>query len=79
MLLATSALASLPLAVLAATIVASVAGMVNFSALRRAWKTDRADAVAFVLTFALVLWLGVDSGIVAGMTVSLAAMLWRAS
>ena len=74
-----SQLASLPLAVLAATIVASVAGMVNFSALRQAWKTDRADAVAFVLTFALVLWLGVDSGIVAGMTVSLAAMLWRAS
>ncbi|MCD5360211.1 SulP family inorganic anion transporter [Chromobacterium aquaticum] len=72
-------LALLPLPVLAAMIIASVAGMIRFDSLRLAWRTDRADAAAFALTFALVLWLGVDSGIVAGVLTSLAAMLWRSS
>ncbi|WP_153010856.1 STAS domain-containing protein, partial [Aquitalea magnusonii] len=38
-----------------------------------------ADAVAWLLTFALVLLLGVDSGIMAGVLVSLATLLWRSS
>ena len=76
---AAGALAQLPLAVLAAMIIASVAGMIGFDSLRLAWRTDRADAAAFALTFVLVLWLGVDSGIVAGVLTSLAVMLWRSS
>lgn len=51
-------LALLPLPVLAAMIIASVAGMIRFDSLRLAWRTDRADAAAFALTFVLVLWLG---------------------
>ncbi|NHR03748.1 SulP family inorganic anion transporter [Chromobacterium haemolyticum] len=76
---AAGALALLPLAVLAAMIIASVSVMIRFDSLRLAWRVDRADAAAFALTFVLVLWLGVDSGIVAGVLMSLAAMLWRSS
>ncbi len=79
MLFAASALATLPLSVLAATIISAVAGMVRLDALRLAWRSDKADAAAWLLTFLLVLLLGVDSGIVAGMAVSLAALLWRGS
>ncbi|GGX99054.1 SulP family inorganic anion transporter [Vogesella alkaliphila] len=76
---ATALLANLPLAVLAATIIASVAVMIDFSALRAAWRTERADAVAFAVTFLLVLALGVDAGIVAGVVISLSVWLMRSS
>jgi len=76
---ATALLAKLPLAVLAATIIASVAVMIDFSALRAAWRTERADAVAFAVTFLLVLALGVDAGIVAGVVISLSVWLMRSS
>ena len=69
----------LPLSVLAATIIASVGAMVDFTALRAAWRTERADAVAFAVTFALVLGLGVDAGIVAGVVISLLVWLMRSS
>ncbi|TIC81181.1 SulP family inorganic anion transporter [Crenobacter intestini] len=74
-LFATGALAELPLAVLAATIVASVWKMVDFSLFARAWRSRRADAAAFGATFAAVLLLGVDSGIVVGLLVSLGAWI----
>ncbi|WP_024304413.1 SulP family inorganic anion transporter [Pseudogulbenkiania sp. MAI-1] len=79
LLFAGDALASLPLAVLAAIIVAAVAPSIRFGVLRQAWRADRADAVAFALTFALVLLLGVESGIVVGVLVSLGAWQWRSS
>ncbi|WP_374498199.1 SulP family inorganic anion transporter [Vogesella indigofera] len=76
---ATALLANLPLAVLAATIIASVAVMIDFRTLRAAWRTERADAVAFAVTFLLVLALGVDAGIVAGVVISLSVWLMRSS
>ncbi|MDC7705391.1 SulP family inorganic anion transporter [Vogesella indigofera] len=76
---ATALLANLPLAVLAATIIASVAVMIDFRTLRVAWHTERADAVAFAVTFLLVLALGVDAGIVAGVVISLSVWLMRSS
>ncbi|WP_240902560.1 SulP family inorganic anion transporter [Aquitalea denitrificans] len=79
MFLATGALARLPLPVLAATIIASLLSMLKVASLRRAWLAERADAVAWLLTFGLVLLLGVDSGIMAGVLVSLATLLWRSS
>lgn len=72
-------LARLPLPVLAAIIIASLLSMLNVASLRRAWLAERADAVAWLLTFGLVLLLGVDSGIIAGVMVSLTTLLWRSS
>ncbi|SCK11862.1 SulP family inorganic anion transporter [Vogesella sp. LIG4] len=72
-------LSALPLTMLAATIVAAVAPQVRLQPLLHAWRAERSDAIAFAVTFLLVLWLGVDSGIVAGVVISLAAWLMKSS
>ncbi|MEQ6291280.1 SulP family inorganic anion transporter [Vogesella sp. GCM10023246] len=77
--LGSGSLAALPLTALAATIIAAVAPQVRLAPLWHAWRAERSDAVAFAVTFVLVLWLGVDSGIVAGVVISLAAWLMKSS
>ncbi|WP_174875029.1 SulP family inorganic anion transporter [Vogesella oryzae] len=79
LLLGSGSLAALPLTALAATIIAAVAPQVRLAPLWHAWRAERSDAVAFAVTFLLVLWLGVDSGIVAGVVISLAAWLMKSS
>ena len=69
----------LPLAVLAATIVVAVSGLIDFNTLRHAWHYDRADALAFVATAAGTLALGVEAGIAIGIGLSIGVFLWRAS
>lgn len=75
----TSWFETLPQAVLAATILVAVVGLIDFEPLRHAWHYDRADAVAFLGTFLGVVLIGVEPGIALGVGLSLAAMLWRSS
>lgn len=70
---------SLPHAVLAAIIVVAVAKLVDFKALVRLWHYSRADGVAYVATFAAVLLVNVETGILVGASVALALHLWRTS
>ena len=72
-------LAPLPLAALAATIIVAVAGMIDIAALKEAWRYDRADAMAMIVTAAGVLALGVERGVIIGVVVSLGALIARAS
>ncbi len=67
----------LPRAVLAAVIIAAVAGLVDFGALGRLWRYSRADAFAYVGTFATVLAVGVGAGIATGIVAALVLFLWR--
>ncbi len=69
----------LPQAVLSAIIVVSVLTLVDFGVLKRCWSYDKADAVAWLVTFLLVLVLGVELGILSGITISIALFLWRTS
>lgn len=69
----------LPLAVLAATIVVAVSGLMDLNTLRHAWHYDRADALAFLATAAGTLALGVEAGIAIGIGLSIGVFLWRAS
>ena len=69
----------LPLAVLAATIIVAVVGLVDFATLRHAWYYDRADAVAWLVTAMGVLALGVEAGVGLGVAMSIGTFLWRAS
>lgn len=69
----------LPLAVLAATIIVAVVGLVDFATVRHAWHYDRADAVAWLVTAAGVLALGVEAGVGLGVAMSIGTFLWRAS
>ncbi len=78
-LLLTPALFHLPQATLAATIVVAVLSLVDFKALQRAWRTSRPDFIALVATITLTLLQGVEAGLVAGVTLSLALHLWRTS
>jgi len=67
----------LPNAVLAATIVAAVLGLVDLGIARRLWRYSRADAASWAVTVAGVLALGIEVGILAGVGVSLLLYLWR--
>ncbi|GAB3264733.1 SulP family inorganic anion transporter [Chitinimonas naiadis] len=75
----TGIFASLPLAVLAATIVMAVAQMIDLSIFRLAWRYDRRDALVYLATFAGVLLLGVVDAILIGVALSLGLFIWRTS
>lgn len=69
----------LPQAVLAATIIVAVLSLVDLGALGRTWRYSRADFAAMAVTILLVLLVGVEAGIVAGVAVSLLLFLYRTS
>ncbi|MRV70160.1 sulfate permease [Duganella sp. FT92W] len=72
-------LALLPLPVLAATIIVAVLGMLELDTLKTAWRYDRGDAAAWLVTCAGVLVLGVEAGVVVGVLLSMGTLIWRAS
>jgi sulfate permease, SulP family len=76
---ATSWFYYLPHAVLAATIIVAVLGLIDFKTLQQSWHYDRADAISLILTFLGVIFLGVEEGIVIGVVLSLAVVVWRSS
>jgi SulP family sulfate permease len=69
----------LPKAVLAAIILVAVVNLVDVAALRRVWRYSKADAVSLLITFAAVLGLGIEAGILAGAVTALVVHLWRTS
>lgn len=69
----------LPQAVLAATIIVAVLSLVDLAAIRRTFAYSKADFAAMAATMALVLLVGVEAGIVAGVALSLVLFLWRTS
>ncbi len=69
----------LPLPALAATIILPVLGMIDLTTLRDAWRYDRSDAGALLATSAGVVLLGVEEGVMLGVVLSLATLIWRSS
>ncbi|NTW04334.1 MAG: STAS domain-containing protein, partial [Oscillochloris sp.] len=69
----------LPQAVLAATVIVAVFGLVDLREPLKIWKANRGDAITWAITFAAVLILGIETGIFAGVAASLAIYLWRTS
>jgi SulP family sulfate permease len=69
----------LPQAVLAATIIVAVLSLVDLKAIRRTYTYSKADFAAMATTILLVLFVGVEAGIVAGVALSLLLFLWRTS
>jgi SulP family sulfate permease len=70
---------ALPQAVLAATILVAITGLIDIQALRHAWTYDRADAITLAATAVGVIFIGVELGIVIGVVLSLASIVWRGS
>jgi SulP family sulfate permease len=69
----------LPQAVLAATIIVAVLSLVDLGAIRRTFAYSKADFAAMAATILLVLLVGVEAGILAGVGLSLVLLLWRTS
>ncbi|MFM7800856.1 MAG: SulP family inorganic anion transporter, partial [Limnohabitans sp.] len=75
----TPALYYLPQATLAATIVVAVLSLVDFGILKSTWHFSKLDFMAVATTLLATLLVGVESGLVMGVVVSLALFLFRAS
>lgn len=75
----TPALYYLPQATLAATIVVAVLSLVDFSILRKTWDYAKSDFLAVAATLVATLTVGVETGLVVGVALSLALYLYRTS
>jgi SulP family sulfate permease len=78
-LLLTPALYYVPQAALAATIVVAVMSLVDLRILRSTWAYSRADFSAVIVTLLVTLASGVEAGLVAGVSLSLALYLFKTS
>ncbi|WP_367108913.1 SulP family inorganic anion transporter [uncultured Psychrobacter sp.] len=74
-----NALAPLPYAILGATIMASIIGLIDVTTLREAWQRDRLDAASFLAAFIGVLIFGLNTGLVIGLMVSFASLILQSS
>jgi SulP family sulfate permease len=78
-LLLTPLLHDLPQAVLAATIIVAVLSLVDLGALKHTWRYSTQDGIAQLATIAGVLLIGVETGVMLGVGLSLLLFLWRTS
>jgi sulfate permease, SulP family len=69
----------LPRAALAAIVVMTILGLIEIRTFRRVWAYRRADAMTLVVTFAAVVLVGIELGIVIGILTSIGLYLWRTS
>lgn len=69
----------LPGAVLAAIIFVAVAKLIDVKAIRHIWRYSKADAAALLVTFLVVLLLGIEAGILVGAGVAMGFFIWRSS
>ena len=72
-------LAPLPYALLGATIMASIVGLIDMATLKSAWQRDCLDAASFLAAFVGVLIFGLNTGLVIGLMVSFASLIWQSS
>ena len=79
LLFLTPLLYHLPKAVLAAVIMMAVFGLINFSAVKHAWKTNKHDGIASIVTFFCTLGFAphLDKGIMIGAGLALGLYLYR--
>ena len=79
LLFLTPLLYHLPQAVLAAVIIMAVIGLINFEAIKHAWKASKHDGIAAVVTFVATLAAAphLDSGIMVGAGLAIGLYLYR--
>ena len=69
----------LPNAMLAAIIFVAVANLFDINAIRHVWHYSKIDFIGLIATFFAVLAVGVESGILVGVGVTIALFIWRSS
>ncbi|NMM45489.1 sulfate permease [Rhodospirillaceae bacterium KN72] len=70
---------NLPKATLAATIIVAVLSLVDLGALKRIWAYSKSDFIAMAATIVAVLGVGVEAGIILGVSLSLILFLVRSA
>jgi sulfate permease, SulP family len=70
---------NLPQAVLAATVIVAVLSLVDIKELKRTFIYSKGDFAAAAVTILVVLGVGVEAGIVAGVLLSIVLFVWRTS
>jgi SulP family sulfate permease len=78
-LVLTPLLASLPIATLAATIIVAVLSLVDVKKPAEIFRYAKGDFAAMMATILITLLAGVEQGVIAGVLLSLALFIWRAS
>jgi len=78
-LMLTPLLQALPVATLAATIIVAVLSLIDLRTPLLTWRYSKADFAAMAMTMLGTLLLGVETGVIAGVALSLALFLWRSS
>ena len=75
----TSLLFHLPKPVLAAIIMMAVINLINFQSIRNAWRANRDDGIAAIVTFVATLAFApnIQNGILTGIILSLSLLLYR--
>lgn len=69
----------LPNAILAAIIMVAVFGLIDFKEAKHLWRTDKMDFWLFLITAIGTLTLGIEEGILLGVILSLATLIYRVS
>ncbi|MFT5069551.1 MAG: SulP family sulfate permease, partial [Candidatus Paceibacteria bacterium] len=72
-------LALLPKAVLGATIFVAVLTLIEPHEIKFTWKYSKHDFAAMMITIGMVLCVGVEAGVMAGVVATISLMLWRTS
>lgn len=75
----TGAFYFLPKAVLAATIIVAVVQLIDFKTIVHTWHYSKQDSAALLATLVTVLFVGVEAGIITGVSLSLVLFLWHTS
>lgn len=75
----TPLLYNLPKATLAATIIIAVLSLVDLSALKRIWRYSKSDFAAMAVTIFGVFLFGVETGVIAGIALSIGLFLYKTS
>lgn len=79
LLFLTPAFYYLPKAILASVIVVAVVGLINYKEAVHLWKNDKRDFLSLVVTFLATLTLGIQDGVMIGVILSLAIIIYRNS
>ena len=69
----------LPKAILASIIIAAVLNLIQFKEIFRLWRIRRGDALMLIATFVITVVFGISEGVLAGVALSLALMIYRSS
>lgn len=69
----------LPQVSLAAIVIVAVSTLLDWKTPQHVWRYSKADFIALLVTFVAVLSIGVETGILVGMTAALLLFIWRTS